>query len=48
MREYAGPLLESATLFDVFEGEALGAGRRGLTYRLAFRARTGRWATPSW
>ncbi|HWQ16006.1 MAG TPA: phenylalanine--tRNA ligase subunit beta [Roseiflexaceae bacterium] len=38
IRKYAGPLLERVTLFDVFEGEALGAGRRSLTYRLTFRA----------
>lgn len=38
IRKYAGPLLESLTLFDIYEGEQLGAGKRSLTYRLAFRA----------
>jgi phenylalanyl-tRNA synthetase beta chain len=34
----AGPLLESVTLFDVYRGEQVGAGRRSLAFRLAFRA----------
>lgn len=38
LRKYAGPLLEGLTLFDVYEGESIGAGWRSLTYRLTFRA----------
>jgi phenylalanyl-tRNA synthetase beta chain len=38
LRKYAGPLLEQLTLFDVYEGEALGPGKRSLTFRLTLRA----------
>jgi phenylalanyl-tRNA synthetase beta chain len=38
LREGAGELLESVTLFDVFTGERFGAGRRSLAYRLVLRA----------
>jgi phenylalanyl-tRNA synthetase beta chain len=38
LRKYAGALLESLTLFDVYEGAPLEAGKRSLTYRLTFRA----------
>ncbi|THC50813.1 phenylalanine--tRNA ligase subunit beta [Streptomyces sp. A1499] len=34
----AGDLLESIRLFDVFEGEQLGAGKKSLAYALRFRA----------
>ncbi|WGW13159.1 phenylalanine--tRNA ligase subunit beta [Saxibacter everestensis] len=34
----AGELLESIELFDVFEGEQAGVGRKSLAYRLVFRA----------
>jgi len=34
----AGPLLESLRLFDVYEGEQVGPGRRSLAYTLRFRA----------
>jgi phenylalanyl-tRNA synthetase beta chain len=34
----AGELLESVRLFDVYTGEQLGAGRKSLAYKLAFRA----------
>ena len=34
----AGEMLESLTLFDVYEGPQLGAGKRSLAYRLSFRA----------
>ena len=34
----AGDLLESVTLFDVYRGEGIGAGRRSLAYRLRFCA----------
>lgn len=34
----AGPLLTSITLFDVFEGEQIGAGKKSLAYRLRFTA----------
>ncbi|SCG65830.1 phenylalanine--tRNA ligase subunit beta [Micromonospora halophytica] len=36
--EGAGELLESVRLFDVYASEQLGAGRRSLAYKLAFRA----------
>ncbi|MDQ1039838.1 phenylalanyl-tRNA synthetase beta chain [Streptomyces sp. V3I8] len=38
LREGAGELLESVRLFDVYEGEQLGAGRKSLAYALRFRA----------
>ncbi len=38
IRRGAGDLLESLTLFDVYTGEQVGAGKRSLAYRLAFRA----------
>ena len=38
IRTYAGPDLESLTLFDVYEGPQVGPGRRSLTYRLSFRS----------
>jgi phenylalanyl-tRNA synthetase beta chain len=34
----AGPLLESARLFDVYVGDQVGAGRKSLAYALRFRA----------
>ncbi|CAM5552813.1 Phenylalanine--tRNA ligase beta subunit OS=Streptomyces alboniger OX=132473 GN=pheT PE=3 SV=1 [Streptomyces alboniger] len=34
----AGDLLESIRLFDVFEGEQIGAGKKSLAYALRFRA----------
>jgi phenylalanyl-tRNA synthetase beta chain len=38
LREGAGELLEHIRLFDVFEGEQIGAGRKSLAYALRFRA----------
>lgn len=38
LREGAGPLLESLTLFDVYEGEQVSAGRKSVAFRLALRA----------
>ncbi|MET7641919.1 phenylalanine--tRNA ligase subunit beta [Streptomyces sp. NPDC005438] len=38
LREGAGELLESLRLFDQFEGEQLGEGRKSLAYALRFRA----------
>ncbi|MBP0459886.1 phenylalanine--tRNA ligase subunit beta [Streptomyces montanisoli] len=38
LRDGAGPLLESIRLFDVFEGEQVGAGHKSLAYALRFRA----------
>jgi phenylalanyl-tRNA synthetase beta chain len=38
IRKYAGKQLESLALFDVYEGAQIGAGKRSLAYRLAFRA----------
>ncbi|MFI5844073.1 phenylalanine--tRNA ligase subunit beta [Catenuloplanes sp. NPDC051500] len=34
----AGPLLENIRLFDVYESEALGEGKRSLAFKLTFRA----------
>lgn len=38
LRAGAGELLTDVTLFDVYAGEQVGAGRRSLAYRLTFRA----------
>lgn len=38
LREGAGELLESIRLFDVFEGEQIGEGKKSLAYALRFRA----------
>ncbi|GGX49058.1 phenylalanine--tRNA ligase subunit beta [Streptomyces fructofermentans] len=38
LREGAGGLLESIRLFDVYESEQLGEGRKSLAYALRFRA----------
>ncbi|MGA4544599.1 phenylalanine--tRNA ligase subunit beta [Uniformispora flossi] len=38
LREGAGALLESLSLFDVFTGEQIGEGRKSLAYALRFRA----------
>ncbi|AUS77682.1 phenylalanine--tRNA ligase subunit beta [Actinoalloteichus sp. AHMU CJ021] len=38
VRAGAGPLLEEARLFDVYEGEQLGAGKRSLAFALRLRA----------
>ncbi len=38
IREGAGKLLESVTLFDVYAGERLGEGKKSLAYNLVFRA----------
>ncbi|SDT79738.1 phenylalanine--tRNA ligase subunit beta [Actinoplanes derwentensis] len=38
LAEGAGPLLESVSLFDVYESEQLGEGKRSLAYKLTFRA----------
>lgn len=38
LRDGAGDALESLTLFDVYEGDQLPAGRKSLAYRLTFRA----------
>ncbi|MCN9240869.1 phenylalanine--tRNA ligase subunit beta [Streptomyces sp. RY43-2] len=38
LREGAGELLESVRLFDVYESEQLGEGRKSLAYALRFRA----------
>ncbi|MFH8612761.1 phenylalanine--tRNA ligase subunit beta [Streptomyces sp. NPDC018029] len=38
LRGGAGELLESIRLFDVFEGEQLGEGKKSLAYALRFRA----------
>ncbi len=38
IRRAGGTLLESVKLFDVFEGEQLGAGRRSLAYAIEFRS----------
>ena len=38
LRRNAGPLLTKLVLFDVFEGEQIGAGKKSLAYRLTFTA----------
>ena len=38
IRESAGPLLSQVRLFDVFEGRAIGDGRKSMAYALEFRA----------
>ncbi|BBH63514.1 phenylalanine--tRNA ligase beta subunit [Actinoplanes sp. OR16] len=38
LAEGAGELLESVTLFDVYESEQLGGDKRSLAYKLTFRA----------
>jgi phenylalanyl-tRNA synthetase beta chain len=38
IRKYAGGMLESLTLFDVYQGPPLDVRQRSLAYRLAFRA----------
>jgi phenylalanyl-tRNA synthetase beta chain len=38
IRKYAGAMLESLALFDVYEGPQVGVGKRSLAYRVTFRA----------
>lgn len=38
LREGAGPLLESLTLFDVYHGDQVAAGRKSAAFRMVFRA----------
>ncbi|RNI17784.1 phenylalanine--tRNA ligase subunit beta [Flexivirga caeni] len=38
LREGAGPLLESIVLFDAYQGDQAGEGKRSLAYRMGFRA----------
>ncbi|GAA1778976.1 phenylalanine--tRNA ligase subunit beta [Nostocoides veronense] len=38
LRQGAGELLESLTLFDIYRGAQAGEGKKSLAYRLAFRA----------
>jgi phenylalanyl-tRNA synthetase beta chain len=38
IRRGGGRLLESVRLFDVFEGEQLGSGKKSLAYALEFRS----------
>jgi phenylalanyl-tRNA synthetase beta chain len=38
IRRGGGGLLESVRLFDVFEGEQLGSGKKSLAYALEFRS----------
>lgn len=38
LRDGAGEHLEALTLFDVYRGDQVGAGRKSLAYRLTFRA----------
>ncbi len=38
LRAGAGAELEAVTLFDVYRGDQVGAGRKSLAYRLSFRA----------
>ena len=39
LKKCGGALLESVTLFDVYEGEQLGEGKKSLAYSLMFRAK---------
>ncbi len=41
IRQTGGKLLESVTLFDVFRGEQLGAGKKSLAYALTYRSPEG-------
>ncbi|NGN94584.1 phenylalanine--tRNA ligase subunit beta [Nocardioides sp. KC13] len=38
LREGAGPLLETVRLFDVYEGDQVGEGKKSLAFALRFRA----------
>jgi phenylalanyl-tRNA synthetase beta chain len=38
LREAAGEFLESVILFDVYRGEQVGADKKSMAFRLAFRA----------
>lgn len=38
LREGAGPLLESIVLFDAYQGDQAGQGKKSLAYRMGFRA----------
>ncbi|EHR62248.1 phenylalanine--tRNA ligase subunit beta [Saccharomonospora cyanea] len=38
LREGSGELVEDVSLFDLYEGEQIGAGKRSLAYKLRFRA----------
>jgi len=38
IREAGGDLLEDVRLFDVYEGEAIPAGKKSLAYSLTYRA----------
>jgi phenylalanyl-tRNA synthetase beta chain len=38
LRQNAGPLLTGMTLFDVYEGEQIGDGKKSLAYRITFTA----------
>ena len=38
LTEGAGDLLESVALFDVYESDQVGAGKKSLAYKLTFRA----------
>jgi phenylalanyl-tRNA synthetase beta chain len=40
IRETAGPDLENVDLFDIFEGEAIGAGKKSMAYRITYRSDT--------
>ncbi len=39
IRNNAGELFESASLFDIYTGEKLGAGKKSLAYNIVFRAK---------
>ncbi len=41
IREAAGPLLESISLFDTYTGEQVGAGKKSMAYALVFRSAEG-------
>ena len=39
IRENAGPFFESASLFDVYTGDQVGAGKKSLAFSIVFRAK---------
>ena len=39
IKKYGGKLLENYELFDVYEGEQVGHGKKSVAYTLTFRAK---------
>jgi phenylalanyl-tRNA synthetase beta chain len=38
IRQNAGPELEKIELFDIFEGDAIGAGKKSMAYSVTYRS----------